>query len=81
MNFVSPSSLITSVRNENARASIDVFPDTPITRELEMEGGRTRRDLQKYRKALMESVKTLLSLSMLEQLATENVGEEEGSEA
>ena len=38
MNFVSPSSLFTAVRNENARQSIEVFPDAPITRELAMCG-------------------------------------------
>lgn len=79
MNFVSPSSLVTSVRNENARQSIDVFPEAPITRELAMSGGMTCRDLQKYRKALMESLKTLFSLSAMEQVATENV--EKGGES
>ena len=80
MNFVSPSSLLTSVHNENARQSIEVFPDAPITREFAMSGEMTCRDLQRYRKALMESVKTLFSLSAMEQMATENVGKGDESE-
>lgn len=80
MNFVSPSSLFTSVRNENARQSIEVFPDTPITREFERSGEMTNRDLQRYREAVMESVKTLFSLSAMEQMATENVGKGVGSD-
>lgn len=45
-----------------------------------MSGEMTCRDLQRYRKSLMESVKTLFSLSAMEQMATENVGKGDESE-
>ena len=63
MNFVSPSNLL-SVSNPISivRESVEIFPESPLT----------RNDLARYRHLLNESVKTLASLTAIEYMATES---------
>ena len=77
MNFVSSSNLL-SVSNPISivRESVEIFPESPLTRKFVRNDILSCSDLARYRHLLNESVKTLASLTAIEYMATESVSME-----